>query len=76
MPHHISYSITLFLLFSLRFTIVWYVSFLAFCYSTKLVHTHPTTATPKFRQPSILMHVALAVCVILLCGLAVCMPTQ
>lgn len=38
MPHPIS-AILLLLLFSLKFTIVWYVSFLTFYYSTKLVHT-------------------------------------
>lgn len=72
---HISslpYSILLALLSSCKFTVVWYVSFLTFYYSTKLVHT-PNRYYACIHG-IILKHVTFGVIFIPLCAFAVCMP--
>lgn len=66
-----AHTIILVLVYSLKFTIMWDVSFLTLCYSTKLVnsahrcHAHIQAA---------LKHVTPAVIAIPLCGLGTCMP--
>ncbi|CAL9708591.1 unnamed protein product [Knipowitschia caucasica] len=66
------YSILLVLLYSLKFTVVWNVSFLTFYYSTKLVHTPNRFST--FIQSLVLKHVTLGVVLIPLGACAVSMP--
>ncbi|KAJ0068014.1 hypothetical protein NL108_015075 [Boleophthalmus pectinirostris] len=66
------YSILLVLLFSFKFTIVWYVSFLTFYYSVKLVHTPNRCYTTI--HAIILKHVTLGLTLIPLSAFAVCMP--
>uniref|UniRef100_A0A8C6USW8 Taste receptor type 2 n=1 Tax=Neogobius melanostomus TaxID=47308 RepID=A0A8C6USW8_9GOBI len=66
------YSVLLTLLHSFKFTIMWYVSFLTFYYSTKLVHTPNRLYT--LIQAIILKQVTLGVVLIPLCAVGVCMP--
>lgn len=65
------YTALLLLLSSLKFAIMWDVSFLTFCYSTKLVaaaHRHHA------HLQAILKHTTAAVVLIPVCGLLTCMP--
>lgn len=65
------YAFMLLLVYSLKFTIVWDVSFLTFYYSTKLVNaTHRCHA----HFQAVLKHVTPIVVLIPLCGLGTCMP--
>ncbi|XP_026176862.1 taste receptor, type 2, member 202 [Mastacembelus armatus] len=69
---YIANVVTLLIIFSLKFTIMWDTSFLTFFYSTKLVST-PNHCYTKI-QAAILKHVNLVILVIPLCGLGTCMP--
>lgn len=66
------YTVVLLLTYSLKFTILWDVSFLTFYYSTKLVNA--ANRCYSHIQGFILRHVTLAVVLIPLCGLGTCMP--
>uniref|UniRef100_A0A8C8DIZ6 Taste receptor type 2 n=1 Tax=Oryzias sinensis TaxID=183150 RepID=A0A8C8DIZ6_9TELE len=66
------YTILLLVIMSLKFTILWDTSFLAFYYSTKLVST-PNHCYTQINT-AILKHVTLVVCLIALMGLATCIP--
>lgn len=65
------YTFMLLLIYSLKFTIMWDVSFLTFYYSTKLVSTANRCHA---HIQAILKYVTPAVVLIPLCGLGTCMP--
>ncbi|XP_072289882.1 uncharacterized protein [Eucyclogobius newberryi] len=67
------YSLLLVLVSGCKFAVVWYVSFLTFYYSTKLVHTPNRCYT--LVHAIILQHVTLGVILIPLCAFGVCVPT-
>lgn len=68
----IPYTVMLLIIFTLKFTIMWDTSFLAFYYSTKLVST-PNHCYTQI-QTAILKHVTSVVLLITVCGLGTCMP--
>lgn len=66
------YTVLLFIILSLKFTIMWDTSFLTFYYSSKLVNT-PNLCYTHIKT-AILKHVTVAVFLIPLCGLGTSMP--